>query len=74
METEFLALIIAIVGTGIAIIGVVLSMMFWVRGEANSLRTDAKEDRKDLLQVSRNIEMEMRDFHTQLIQIQKGKN
>ena len=74
METEFLALIIAIVGTGIAIVGVVLSMMFWVRGEANSLRTDAKEDRKDLLQVSRNIEMEMRDFHTQLIQIQKGKN
>ena len=68
-----LGLIIAIVGTGIALIGVVISMMFWVRQEANGLRADAKEDRKELLQISRNIELEMRDFHNRLCLIEEKR-
>ena len=68
-----LGLIIAIVGTGLAIVGVVISMMFWVRQEANSLRMDAKEDRKDLLQISRNIELEMKDFHYKLLEIERNR-
>lgn len=59
-----LALMIAIVGTGLAMVGVVISMMFWVRTESNSLRSDAKEDRKDMLNMVRAIEMEIKDFHT----------
>lgn len=73
-----LGLIIAIVGTGIALIGVVIAMMFWVRQEANVLRQEAKEDRKDLLQINRNIENaitamqnEMKDFHYRLLEIEK---
>lgn len=70
---ESTGLIIAVVGVGIAMVGVVISMMFWVRDEANSIRADQREDRKDLLQISRNIEIEMKDFHHQLIEIQRGK-
>lgn len=72
MATD-IGLIIAVVGTGIAMIGVVIAMMFWVRTEANSLREDAKEDRKDLLQISRNIEIEMKDFHYRLLEIERGR-
>lgn len=68
-----LGIIIAITGTGIAVVGAVLSMMFWSRSEANSLRAEAKEDRKDLLQISRNIEMEMRDFHYRLLEIERSR-
>lgn len=68
-----LGIIIAIVGTGAALIGVVISMMFWVRQEANSLRAEAKEDRKDLMQISRNIETEMKDFHYRLLEIERAR-
>jgi Flp pilus assembly protein TadB len=68
-----LGIIIAIsVGT-VSIIGVVISMMFWCRQEANSLRAEAKEDRKDLLQISRNIETEMKDFHYRLLEIERAR-
>jgi len=77
MQTD-IGLVIAIVGTGIAIVGAVLAMMFWSRSEANNVRMELKEDRKDMLQISRNIEItvqaiqnEMKDFHHQLLNIKK---
>ena len=77
-------LIVAVIGVGIAIVGVVISMMFWVRQESNALRADAKEDRKDLIQLVRSIELEvisfksivndeMKDFHYKLIEIQRNR-
>ena len=77
-----IAIIIAIVGTGIAMVGVVISMMFWVRteanalrseakGEANALRSEAKGDRKDMLSMVKAIETEMKDFHVQLLLLDK---
>ena len=73
-------LIVAIVGSTVAIVGVVVSMMFWVRGECNSMRSEQKEDRKDLVQISRNIEnvvgaiqSEMKDFHHRLIEIERSR-
>jgi flagellar basal body-associated protein FliL len=72
MESN-LAIIIAILGSVIALIGVVISMMFWVRGESNALREEARQDRKDLLQISRNIENEIRDFHYRLLDIEREK-
>lgn len=75
-----LGVIIAVVGSAVAIVGVVISMMFWVRSEANMLRAEQKEDRKDLLQISKNLEMtmisiqnEMKDFHNRLIQIERER-
>lgn len=77
---ENLGLIIAIVGSAVAMIGVVIAMMFWCRGEANSLRNEAKDDRKDFLQIIRNIEnciteikMENKDFHYRLLEIEKTR-
>ena len=66
-------IIIAVVGSAMANIGVVISMMFWVRSEGNVLRADQKEDRKELLQISRNIETEMKDFHYRLIEIERHR-
>lgn len=68
-----LALIIAVVGTAISLIGVVIAMMFWARTEANSLRKEQKEDRKDLISLVRAIENEVRDFHSRLFEIEKGR-
>ncbi len=78
---EDLGVIIAVLGSSIAMIGVLVSMMFWVRYEANDLRKDAKQDRSDMLQISRNLELtvnaiqnEMRDFHTRLCLIESQRN
>lgn len=75
-----LGIIIAIVGSAIAIVAIIIAMMFWVRTEANELRNEAKEDRKDLLQISRNMEnviqaiqIEIRDFHQRLCAIEEKK-
>ena len=78
--TSDIGLIVAIIGVGIAIVGVVISMMFWVRSESNDLRNEQKEDRKDLLQISRNLENtvaaiqgEMKDFHYQLLDMERKR-
>lgn len=81
MQTD-VSLVIAIVGSAVAIVGVVVGMFLWLRGEANndrrSMQDIQREDRKDLLQISRNIENavqgmqnDMRDFHRQLIEVQR---
>lgn len=68
-----LGLIIAIVGTGIAMVGVVIAMMFWARTEANSFRKEQKDDRKDFLTILREIQEEMKDFHYRLLEIERGR-
>ena len=80
MNEPNLALIVAIVGVGITIVGVMISMMFWVRQESNSLRNEAKDDRRELLQISRNLELavngmanEIKDFHTRLLHIENRR-
>jgi len=81
MQTD-LGLVIAIVGSSVAIVGVVVGMFLWVRGEASNDRRQMqdiqRDDRKDLLQISRNIENaiqaiqnEMKEFHYQLLEIKK---
>ena len=74
MQTD-LGLVIAIVGSAVAIVGVIVGMFLWLRGEANndrrSMQDIQREDRKDLLQISRNIENEIRDFHRQLLDLQR---
>ena len=73
-------LIIAIVGSAVAIVGVVMAMMFWCRQEANSLGSEAKEDRRDFLQAFRGLEMavyemkaESKDFHYRLLEIERAR-
>lgn len=64
---------IAVAASAVAVVGVVISMMFWARQEANSLRGEAKEDRKDILQLVRSIELEMKDFHYRLLEIERNR-
>jgi Ca2+/Na+ antiporter len=68
-----IGMIVAIVGSAIANIGAVLSMMFWVRSETNEIRSVQKEDRKDILGLIRSIELEMKDFHYKLLEIERGR-
>ena len=71
--TDNLGLIVAIAGTGLAMVGVVIAMMFWVRQESNTLRGEAKDDRRDLLSLVRSIELEMKDFHHKLLEIERTR-
>jgi len=68
-----LGIIIAIGGSALSIIGVVLGMMFWMRSECNSMRSEQKEDRKDILSLIRSIELKMKDFHYKLIEIERSR-
>jgi hypothetical protein len=73
-------LVYTIAASTIAIVGTLIAMMFWVRSEANTLRAEAKEDRKDLIEIGRNlhlttivIQQEIKDFHSRLYTIEKNK-
>lgn len=68
-----LGIIIAIVGSAATIVGVVISMMYWMRSETNDIRRDQKEDRKDFLNLLRGIHDEMKDFHYRLLEIEKSR-
>ena len=72
-----IGIVVAIVGASVGIIAVVIAMFFWIRSEANNDRRQMqdiqREDRKDLLQISRNIENEMKDFHFRLLEIEKSR-
>ena len=70
-----LGVIIAIIGGSIAIVATTISMFFWVRSEANADRRHfqeiTREDRKDILNLIRSIELEMKDFHYQLVNLKE---
>jgi cytidylate kinase len=74
METGTL---IAIFSTGLVIIGAMISLFLWMRSEANADRRYfqevQREDRKDILNLMRSIEMEIKDFHHRLCAIEEKK-
>jgi hypothetical protein len=72
IETDY-GLIFTIMGSVVTIVAAILGMMFWMRSEANELRKEAKEDRKDMLNLVRAIEFEVKDFHYRLLDIEKTK-
>lgn len=70
-------IIIALLGSTIAIVGTVIALFLWTRSEANS-------ERRDLAQIVRSLEAftrdnitvirdEMRDFHSRLIKIEESR-
>ena len=78
--TYDMGVIIAVVGSTVTIVGVVIAMMFWARSEGNELRKEIKEDRKDFLQLIRCIEnsiseikSENKDFHYKLLELERNK-
>lgn len=79
-----LGIIIAIVGSAIAIIGVTITMMLWIRSESRSdwrnLQDQITGDRRDFIHVIRSIELaigeiksENKDFHFRLLEIERQR-
>jgi hypothetical protein len=77
-------IIIAISCATITIVGTVRSMMNWVKTESNDLRKDAKEDRKEMVEMVRSLDFftretltgireEIKDFHSRVIEIEKAR-
>lgn len=68
-----------IVGANIALalisIGMTVTLFLWARTEANQDRrqiaSQRDEDRRELSQLVKEIQNEMKDFHKQLLEIQK---
>ena len=73
-----LGIIIAIVGSAVAIVGVMIALFLWSRGESNSdqrhFDNESKQLRRDLVDVMRSIESEFRDFHARLCVIEENRN
>ena len=72
--------LIAVSALVVTNLAVVTALFLWIRSEANSDRRQMqdiqREDRKDLLQLTRNIEStiaaiqnEMKDFHRELLEL-----
>ena len=59
-------IIVAVVGSAIANIGVVLTLFLWLRGEANN-------DRRDIVDLIVAIKEEIKDFHGRLCAIEERR-
>jgi hypothetical protein len=74
---EYMGLIITIVGTGIGIIislgALVLTLFLWNRGEGNSDRRDIVNLVIAIKEDIQAIQLEMKDFHNRLVDIERNK-
>lgn len=52
-------------------VGSTVGLFFWNRSESNADRREAAADRRDMLQLIRNIEIEIKDFHGRLCAIEE---
>lgn len=67
-HTDILALVGAIF---VANMAVIIPLFLWTRSEANSDRRESANDRRDMLQIIRNIQDEIKDFHGRLCKIEE---
>ena len=79
-----LGLIIAIVGSAIALISVMTLLFLWVRSEANADRRGLSDvltkDRRDFIDIARGLEsalneikLENKDFHFRILEIERNR-
>ena len=61
----------------LTIIGANLAIFFWLRTEANAdrrqIQQESAADRRDILQLIREIKEELKDFHGRLCAIEERK-
>ncbi len=69
--------LITILGSTGAIILSMFGMFLWVRSEANNdrrhIQSIQREDRKDFLELLQGIQMEIKDFHNRLCEIESQR-
>jgi hypothetical protein len=72
-----LGVIIAIVGSVMAMIGATITMMLWVRSESRSdcrnLQDQIVTDRREFISLMSEIKLENRDFHHRLLEIERSR-
>jgi len=72
-----LGIIIAIVGSAFAIVGVIIALFLWVRGEANSDRRDIVNlvisIKEDAANFRHEMAQESKDFHARLCVIEENR-
>ncbi len=72
-----LGLIIAIVGSAVAMVGVMIALFLWNRSEANADRRNSdaenKQLRRDMIDIMRSIQEEIKDFHGRLCIIEEKR-
>lgn len=73
-----LGIIIAIVGSAFAIVGVMIALFLWTRGEANADRRDIVNliiaIKDDAANFRHEMSLEMKDFHNRLCIIEENRN
>lgn len=80
-----LGIIIAITGIGVAVVGCIISMMFWCRQqsdmviqstkeEIHAIREESNANRREVLDLIYGIKEEIKDFHYQLLEIKRDQN
>lgn len=67
--------VIALIAVNVTLSGIMIGLFMMNRNDMTSYRADAAADRRDLLQISRNIQQEIKDFHGRLCAIEeRNKN
>lgn len=61
-----LGVVIAISGATITIVGALIAVIFWCRGETNGLR-------KEFLEGLTEMRLENKDFHYRLLEIERSR-
>ena len=59
------------VGTVISVVGVNVTLFSWLRTDIKNIKTEAAADRRDILQLIKNVQDEMKDFHGRLCAIEE---
>lgn len=70
---ENVGLIIALLGSAFTIIAAMIAMMLWVRSEANADRRDIINLIIAIKEDVQAIQLEMKDFHTRLCEIEQRR-
>lgn len=60
--------VLVIIGANL---GVMMPMFFWLRSESNADRREHAADRRDILQMIREMKEEMKDFHGRMCAIEE---
>lgn len=72
-----LGLIIAIVGSAVGIVAVVVMLFLWLRAEGNADRRDsiarADQYRRETIDLIEAIRIEVRDFHNRLYSLEEKR-
>jgi hypothetical protein len=59
------------IGSIIAIMGINVALFSWLRTDIKEIKSEAAADRRDILQLIRDVQSEMKDFHGRLCAIEE---